>query len=162
VFFPLADAESAQQIATPILQKGRGRILVVDDEEVMRLTAKAILEELGYEVIVARNGQKGLQVYLQENAAFDLVLLEMAMPVMNGRDCFKAMREHNPDVLVVLSSGFSKVEDLREMKDLGLVGLVRKPYSSSKLSQTIHAALHKRDRQYPPRSPRQPRQEKVL
>ncbi|WP_167496595.1 response regulator [Desulfopila sp. IMCC35006] len=152
VFFPLADAESAQQIATPILQKGRGRILVVDDEEVMRLTAKAILEELGYEVIVARNGQEGLQVYLQENAAFDLVLLDMAMPVMNGRDCFEAMRKYNPDVLVVLSSGFSKAEDLREMKDLGLVGLVRKPYSSSKLSQTIHAALHKRDRRYPPRS----------
>ncbi len=149
VFFPLAVAESAQQIITPILQKGRGRILVVDDEQVMRRTAKAILEELGYEVIVARNGQEGLQIYLQENAAFDLVLLDMAMPVMNGRDCFEAMRKHNPDVLVVLSSGFSKVEDLQEMKDHGLVGLVRKPYSSSTLSQTIHEALQKRDRQAP-------------
>lgn len=49
------------------------------------------------------------------------------MPVMNDRDCFAAMREHNPDVLVVLSSGFSKVEDLQELKDQGLMGLVRTP-----------------------------------
>jgi CheY-like chemotaxis protein len=107
----------------------------------MRLTAKAILEELGYEVIVARDGQEGLQIYLQENSDFDLVVLDMVMPVMNGRDCFEAMKKHNPDVLVVLSSGFSKKEDLRGMEEHGLVGFIRKPYLSSTLSQTIYDAL---------------------
>ena len=144
LFFPLADAESTQQVITTFSQKGSGRILVVDDEEVMRLTAKAILEELGYEVVVARDGQEGLQIYQQENADFDLVLLDMVMPVMNGRDCFEAMRRHNPDVRVVLSSGFSQEEDVREMKEHGLVGLVRKPYRSSTLSQTIHDVLQQR------------------
>jgi PAS domain S-box-containing protein len=152
VLLPLADTESTRQLVPPILQKGSGRVLVVDDEEVMRLTAKAILEELGYEVIVARDGQEGLQIYLEEHSAFDLVLLDMVMPVMNGRDCFEAMRKHNPNVLVVLSSGFSKEEDLREMKEHGLVGFVRKPYLSSTLSQTIHNALQQRSGKAPPHS----------
>jgi PAS domain S-box-containing protein len=141
VFLPLADAKARAQRVTPILQRGSGRILVVDDEEVMRLTAKAILEDLGYEVTVAGNGQEGLQLYLQEKSDFDLVLLDMIMPVMDGRDCFEAMRKHNPDALVVLSSGFSKEEDIQEMKAHGLAGFVRKPYRSSTLSQVINGAL---------------------
>ncbi len=144
VLLPLSDIEPTEQHVPPALQKGSGRILVVDDEEVMRLTAKAILEELGYEVVVAKDGQEALQIYLEENSAFDLVLLDMVMPVMNGRDCFEAMRKHNPNVLVVLSSGFAREEDLREMKEHGVVGFLSKPYFSSTLSQTIHDALQQR------------------
>lgn len=144
VLLPLVDAEPTKEIIPQTLQRGSARILVVDDEEMMRRTAKAILEKLGYEVRVARDGQEGLQIYLQENSAFDLVLLDMVMPVMNGRDCFEAMREHNPNVLVVLSSGLVEEEDLKEMKQHGLVGFVRKPYLSSTLSQTIHEALKQR------------------
>lgn len=141
VFLPLADAEATRQRVTQIVKRGSGRILVIDDEEVMRFTAKAILEELGYEVMVAGDGQEGLQLYLQEKFAFDLVLMDMIMPVMDGRDCFEAMRQYNPDALVVLSSGFSKEEDIQEMKAHGLAGFVRKPYRSSTLSQVIHEAL---------------------
>jgi len=152
MLLPLADAGAAEKSVIQVLKKGKGRILVVDDEEVMRLTAKAILEELGYEVVVACDGREGLQIYLEEDAGFDLVLLDMVMPVMNGRDCFDAMRKHNPNAQVVISTGFSKEEDLREMKEHGLAGLVRKPYLSSTLSQTIHDALRQGADKIPPLS----------
>jgi PAS domain S-box-containing protein len=141
LLLPLADKTATQQAAIPHLYKGKGHILVVDDEEVMRLTAEAILQELGYDVTVASDGHEGLEKYKQQGAVYDLVLLDMVMPVMNGRDCFEAMKKLNPHVRVVLSSGFSREEDLQEMKANGLLGLVRKPYRSTTLSKAIHDAL---------------------
>lgn len=129
-----------QQKAT--MQKGSGCILIIDDEEVMQVTAQAILKELGYNILLADNGREGLEKYKQEES-IDLVILDMIMPVMNGRDCFTQLQALNPDVKVILSSGFIQERDLTEMKKMGLLGFIRKPYLSSELSETVHNALAK-------------------
>ena len=69
------------------------------------------------------------------------MLLDMLMPVMSGKDCFIAMKQFDPDVRVILLSGFTREDDLLEMQKLGLKGFLRKPYRIAELSQAIHEAL---------------------
>jgi PAS domain S-box-containing protein len=119
---------------------GSGRVLVVDDEPVMRATAEAILEELGYEILLAEDGRAGLECFAERHAEIDLVLLDMVMPEMNGRDCFLEMRKIDPDARVVLSSGFTLDEDLDDLRKRGLRGFVRKPYRVADLSLALARA----------------------
>ncbi len=144
MLFPLAVEQELQSISDgPVaLIRGEGHILVVDDEPVMRFTAQAILEALGYQVTLAKNGREALDVFKQAAHAFDLVLLDMVMPEMSGRDCFAALREVNPSICVVLSSGFSREEDLEQMRENGLNGYIRKPYLSGVLSRVVYDAIH--------------------
>ncbi len=141
IVMPLARGKKTTPAVSPAVQKGRGCILVVDDEEVMRITAGAILEDLGYKVEMATNGHEALTIFEQKTEEIDLVLLDMVMPVMNGRDCFAALRQLDPDIPVVVSSGFTREEDLKEMKLKGLNAFIRKPYLSASLSRTIHDVL---------------------
>ena len=115
--------------------------LALDILEGFRQRNSPILENLGYEVATAENGRAGLELFEQNPGAFDLVLLDMMMPEMNGRDCFAALKKIKPSVRVVLSSGFLHEEDLIQMKENGLNGFVNKPYLSSTLSQVVHDAL---------------------
>lgn len=138
---PLKDGVCSSVEDAPDIFKGSEKILVIDDEPVMRFTAKEILEELGYQVSIAEDGREGLQVFLGNNCEFDLVLLDMVMPNMNGRDCFREMKKRKADVRVVLSSGYSEDEDLKKMQDYGLAGFVRKPYHRTTLSKVVHDAL---------------------
>jgi CheY-like chemotaxis protein len=141
IMLPLASGDSITKSGFPPLIMGSGRILVVDDEEVMRITAKAILEDLGYEVILAKDGQEALDLYTKRKEDIDLVVLDMVMPEMNGRDCFFQLKKHDPKVRVVLSSGFTQGKDLEFMKQLGLEWFITKPYRSASLSQIVHNAL---------------------
>jgi|GEM_PF-5239523 len=133
---------SVSRKADPV--RGKGRILVIDDEEVVRFTAQGILEDLGYSVEVAGDGKEGVQKYAAEPDSFDLVLLDMVMPVMNGKDCFVELLAINPQVRVILTSGFAKETDIQAMKQAGLKDFVRKPYTSVQLSEVIHTVLKKR------------------
>lgn len=137
-------SEDAEKACTNFvdIKTGSGCILVVDDEEIMRSTAKAILESLGYEVIVAEDGEKALEIYKREKSKVDLVLLDMIMPVMNGKVCFEKLRKYDPQVPVILSSGFSTEDDLQEMRRSGLKGFIRKPYLTSALSRIVFEVLH--------------------
>ena len=141
IWLPVAEGRAVP--AAPSLEavSGNGRVLVVDDEPVMRATAEAILTELGYEVLLAENGREGLARFQETHAEIDLVLLDMIMPEMNGRDCFLAMREIDPRVRVVLSSGFTLDEDLDDLREKGLRGFVRKPYRVATLSHALADAL---------------------
>ena len=122
--------------------KGKGRLLVIDDEMVMRETMEAILETLGYEVEVAENGKSGLEKFQQKPDSFDLVLMDMIMPEMNGRDCFFEIRKIRPHMKIVLTSGYSDEGDLNEVQAHGLNGFLRKPYNKASLSQAVAEALN--------------------
>jgi PAS domain S-box-containing protein len=116
---------------------GKGRILMVDDESVIRTTGKKLLEDLGYEVVLAENGKQGIDIFNKEHQSFDLVILDMIMPDLNGEDCFFAMKEIDPTVSIIISSGFTRDADLKNLKDKGLAGFVRKPYRLYDLSKVI-------------------------
>jgi DNA-binding NtrC family response regulator len=108
----------------------------------MRQVGKAILEKLGYQVQLSENGRRGLEIFKKDPGAIDLVILDMVMPDMNGRDCLSAMKEIRPDVPVILASGFTREEDIEAMRAEGICSFVHKPYSASVLSQAVWHALH--------------------
>ena len=145
VILPAVSVGEVTGTHRPVKKRGSGTILVVDDEEVMQLTAKAILEDLGYDVMLAENGMDALRIYQEGSDSFDLVILDMVMPVMDGSDCFKALIHYDPKVRVLLSSGFTREEDLKGLKELGLAGFIRKPYRSAEFSEAITAAVRKSD-----------------
>jgi CheY-like chemotaxis protein len=91
------------------------------------LAAKALLQSLGYTVMTATNGREAVDICRNHQASIDLVLLDMIMPEMSGRDAFAAMRAINPAVRVVLASGFAHDEDVAAMKQTGLLGFIKKP-----------------------------------
>lgn len=141
LFFPLSDlVVKTKKYAT--VKQGSGRILIADDDILMRTVSKSVLEKLGYEVIQAENGQEAVELFLQEQGRIDLILLDMIMPVMNGRDCFEKIRAIDPNAIIVLCSGFSEEEYLKEMKVSGLNGYIQKPFVTAELSQIVYDALH--------------------
>ncbi|MDD3119595.1 MAG: response regulator, partial [Victivallales bacterium] len=144
IYLPLAPAGKLP-IKTGILPRvtihGRGCILLADDEQIIRITAKALLEDLGYEVITAANGEEALQLYQANHDRINLVILDMVMPKMNGTDCFRALRAFDPKVKVIISSGFTGNEIISELKKDGLAGFIHKPFMSDDISTTINKLI---------------------
>src|SRR6185295_18346221 len=104
---PGAPLPLASATADPAEPAAGPTILAVDDESTVLALARDVLEMHGYRVLTARNGEEALRVFQDQAATIDLVLLDLTMPVMGGQECFKRMKEINPRVRVLISSGFS-------------------------------------------------------
>jgi signal transduction histidine kinase/ABC-type amino acid transport substrate-binding protein/CheY-like chemotaxis protein len=144
IFLPLNDTMPPSSTnGSSALIYGQGTILFVDDDDILRITVTATLNDLGYTVLIAENGKVGVEMYRKNKKKIDLVLLDMIMPVMNGYDCFKAIRSINRNANILLSSGFSQQDDVDEMLKEGLCGVIQKPYLSATLSQVVHDAIHR-------------------
>lgn len=148
VLFPLADdllPGFEQAGETPALQENPGvralSILIVDDEEMVRSVANAMLEELGYMTITAAGGQEALAIFRAEGDSIAAVLLDQAMPGMDGATVIKELRRIRPDVKVLLSSGFSEQEIAARFDGLKLDGFVPKPYNLQKLNDRLRLLL---------------------
>jgi CheY-like chemotaxis protein len=126
----------------PMGTAGRERtILVVDDEESVLDVAEAFLQRAGFEVITARGGQKGLEVLRARSDEIGAVLLDLAMPELNGEETFAAMRRIRPELPVVLVSGFSEEMAAERFPHEGLAGFLHKPYRPEVLAARVRAAL---------------------
>lgn len=121
--------------------KSAARILVGEDEDAVREVLVMALEQAGYEVIEAVDGQEVVDIFRLDPAAIDCVLLDLNMPRLDGEEAFAAMREIRPDVCVVLSSGFAEQELLNRFRGAGLAGVVHKPAKLQDLLDTIADAL---------------------
>lgn len=119
------------------LEHGHGQILLADDEEIIRLTSQDILETLGYTVLTAKNGLEAVEIFKANIENVDLVILDMIMPEMNGREAFHEIKKIRNDVNIIISSGFSKNEDLAELYNHGLSGFIKKPFRIDELSVMI-------------------------
>ncbi len=122
-------------------RRGTGTILFIDDEKLVRLTARPMLEGLGYEVIDVDNGREGIEIYRERKEDIDLVITDMIMPEIDGREVFTALRKIDPDVRVIISSGFTPPDILRELNGKGLSGFIQKPYKQKEFSTLIHKVL---------------------
>ena len=120
---------------------GSGTVLVVDDEESVRQTARNTLEHYGYRVLLARDGQEAVEVFRDAADQIDLVLLDLTMPRMGGEEVLRHLKAVRPSVRVLLSSGFNEVEAVRHFTGKGLAGFIQKPYSSGRLARRIKDAL---------------------
>jgi PAS domain S-box-containing protein len=116
-------------------------ILVVDDEELVRQVAQTMLENLGYGVRTARDGQEAVALYRESYGQIDLVVLDMIMPRMGGRETFLLLKEINPEVRAILSTGCSMDETTQRILDEGMLGFAQKPYVLDELADTVTAAL---------------------
>jgi PAS domain S-box-containing protein len=121
--------------------KGVGTVLVVDDEEIVRVTAKHALERYGYRIMVANDGVSALEAYREQLELINLVLLDLTMPVMNGEETLRRLQMLNPDVKVLLSSGYNEVEAVQRFAGKGLAGFIQKPYTAAALAEKVREAL---------------------
>lgn len=115
------------------------RVLVIDDEEIVRQTISKLLESTGCQVVSASGGKEGLAYFKAEE--FDLVILDVIMPEMGGLDVLKEIRREDSLTPVLLSSGYSRDEDLEELTELGVSGLLNKPYRRAELIAKINQLL---------------------
>ena len=139
---PAADHAIARQPASPRrASNGHATVLVVDDEEIVRQAAERMLHRLGYRTLAAENGEKALDVYREHVGEIDCVLLDLTMPRMDGASAYAALHSLDPDLPVVLCSGYSQHELGAGLDRDSLAGFLQKPYSMELLSETIQGAL---------------------
>ncbi len=119
------------------IRKGEGRILIIDDEEGVRTTAETMLQVCGYETISAETGEEGVELYRRNRDSIRAVLLDMVMPKQSGRDIFIALKEIDPEVHVVLTSGYGEDERIEEMRQLGIREFLMKPFTIERLSEVM-------------------------
>jgi signal transduction histidine kinase/ABC-type amino acid transport substrate-binding protein/ActR/RegA family two-component response regulator len=145
LLFPASEAK--QEVATaaataPALVR-KATVLLVDDEEMIRDAASAVLEALGLSVITAADGREALGVIHREGTRVDLVLMDLTMPHMDGREAFQAIRHIHPRMPVILSSGYNEQESIQDFMGRGLAAFLQKPYTLNALEQTVLEVLAK-------------------
>jgi signal transduction histidine kinase len=118
-----------------------GTVLVIDDEEVVRRTAKATLENCGYEIVLAENGTEGVRLFRALANKVSLVLLDLTMPGIGGEDVLREIKITKPEAKVVLSSGYDELEVIQRFTGKGLAGFIQKPYTSAALATKVRGVL---------------------
>ncbi|MGI9087320.1 MAG: response regulator [Chthoniobacterales bacterium] len=119
----------------------RELILLVDDEVEISELASEMLSDAGYKVILAKDGFEALKIYKHLGTKIGLIILDFFLPIMDGDVVFDELRELNPKVTVVLSSGFAEQSKLGTMLSQGLRGFIPKPYTCEKLLEQVRSTL---------------------
>ncbi|MCG8686638.1 MAG: response regulator [Desulfobacterales bacterium] len=120
---------------------GRGRVLLVDDEKGVIEVCTEMLETLGYEVIVAESGAEAVSIVRHDTAGIDLMILDMVMPGMNGFETYEAVRKIVPGIRVLVCSGYSKEDDIRQMIANGCDDYIFKPFDVAMLSEKLQSVF---------------------
>ncbi len=120
---------------------GNGTILLVDDEEMILRVGKRMLEKLGYSVITAKGGKEAIELFSSNGKDIDMVILDMIMPEMNGEEVFRSIREVNPKIKVLLSSGYSVDGEARKILEQGCNGFIQKPFDLKELSMKLKGLM---------------------
>ncbi len=116
-------------------------VLVVDDDPIVRRALALAMSSIGYHVAEAQSGTDAVEIYREHKSELRVVLLDMVMPTMNGRATYLALREIDPDVRVILMSGYTLNEEVQEILDLGVKAFVSKPYSIETLARALAQVL---------------------
>jgi len=132
-------ARSLREAITPLA--GDGLLLVVDDEEVVRDLTSDVLTSGGYRVLLACDGQEGVEVFRAHADEIDAVLLDMTMPIMGGPEAFRAMRAIRPNVPVVISSGYTESETVTQFAGDEPTSFIQKPYEAMALLEEMGAVV---------------------
>jgi CheY-like chemotaxis protein len=137
---PAAD-ETLNQATAPLPWLGSGTILLVEDEEQVRVIAKIMLEMFGFTVLEAVNGREGLELYGEYGANITLVITDIGMPVMDGYEMFRELKKFNPSLPIIISSGFSDYEVASRIDCGDIAGLISKPYSENQLREVLKSVV---------------------
>ncbi len=134
-------AEPAESRAVSSPPRGKETILVVDDEKPVRNMLMRMLTQFGYAVITAPDGERALDTYRAEMERIDLIILDVIMPGMGGRQCLKRLLEINPGAVIIMASGYTDTGPIRTLIEEGAKGFIGKPYQVKELLQAIRAVL---------------------
>ncbi len=121
--------------------RGSATILVVDDEKSIRTLTKELLEDLGYTVLLAKDGFEALDIFCENRTRIDLVLLDMLMPKMDGRETYFKLTEIDPEIKVLIISGYIQDEKAYDVLNKGALGFIHKPYTINEISRHLSNAL---------------------
>jgi signal transduction histidine kinase/ActR/RegA family two-component response regulator len=142
VYLPAADAAADVRPPRAELAKGRGRVLIVDDEQPLRRALRRALEHMGYEIVEAGDGAAAVEAFRAHRGQLAAVVLDHVMPVMTGGDAYKVMRAIDPSVPVIMTSGRLEESLENELRSLGIDTVMPKPFDVEELSRVLKAAIH--------------------
>ena len=142
IYLPTVVTPSPKQ-AQPTLEslKGKGTILLIEDEEAIMLLNRAILESLGYRVLNAQTGQEAIDIAKTFDGDIDLAMLDFLLPDINGDEVYPLLMEARPDLKVLVVSGFAIDEPIKKILDAGAQGFMQKPFSIVKLTEQLKLIL---------------------
>ena len=145
IYLPVSEKviEKEKRLPEGIL-KSAGTVLLVEDEEMVLDTIEQYLKKMGFDVLTAPSGKQAIRVYKKNKAEVDIVLLDMIMPGFSGGKTYAALREINPDIKVLLSSGYSLDGAASEILESGCDGFIQKPFTIEQLSQKLKEILNKK------------------
>jgi len=143
IYLPISEkeAETERGVHKEII-RGSGTVLLVDDEEAVINVGKDMLTTIGYHVYTAHDGKEALEIYQANQHSIDMVILDMIMPGMNGGTTYDRLKELNPGVKVLLSSGYSLDGEANDILTRGCDGFIQKPFHIIELSRRLHELLH--------------------
>lgn len=140
--FPtIRGTDDTPETTAPKAREGSGTILLIEDEETVRFATSKVLERLGYNVIAVEDGRSGLQTYQEMKNKIDLVLLDLILPATSGEEVFSAMQRENPQVRIVIYSGYSEDGHSQKLLEKGALGFIQKPFEFDELASVMQKAL---------------------
>ena len=142
IYLPATDKQvTGEKKTSDDLYTGNEMILLVDDEVVITDVSREILETLGYQVMVADSGKEAINIYSQRKDEINLVIMDMIMPQMSGGETFDILKSINPDVKVILSSGYSIKGQATKIMERGCKAFLQKPFNIKELSKKVRSVL---------------------
>lgn len=145
IFLPASEKEIERVVkGVEPVAKATGTVLLVDDEEIILAVGRDLLEALGYQVFIAKDGKEAIEIYRKIGDEIDIVVLDMVMPNVGGGEAYDRLREINPDIKVLLSSGYSIDGEATEILERGCNSFIQKPFKMNELAQRITEILDKK------------------
>ena len=142
IYLPESDRKESQAPEEKVaIDHGKGTVLLVDDEVAMLEVESEMISALGYKVLPVDNGREAIDIFTAKKDQIDLVILDMIMPGMNGNEVFAGLKEIDPDIRVILSSGYSLDNRGEQYIKSGFRGILQKPFSMENLSVKIKEVL---------------------
>jgi len=142
IYLPASEKRIEQEKrVSDVIINGTGRVLLIDDEEMIINVADDMLHRLGYEVVVARTGKEAVEIFKANKNNIDVVILDMIMPDMGGSETFDALKMIRHDIKVLLSSGYSLAGEASKILDRGCDGFIQKPFNMKQISRKIKEVL---------------------
>jgi len=145
IYLPASEKQIPEKKVTQgKIEKGHETLLLVDDEEMILEVSQALLESLGYTVLMAKGGREALEIYKENRDIIDMIILDMIMPDMGGGETCDHLRAINPELKILLSSGYSIDGQAKEILERGCDGFIQKPFNMKELSGKIREILDKK------------------
>jgi two-component system cell cycle sensor histidine kinase/response regulator CckA len=152
VLFPISKClsiiEEIAEVSNRPAWKGKGTVLLVDDEESICTVCRKMLERLGFAVLEATNGREAIETFISHRDEISIVLLDLMMPIMNGDECYRELRRIDTDVPVIISSGYNQQEVSQRFVGKGVGAFIQKPYQRKALEEALQTVMGEDVRDY--------------